>query len=141
MLPKVTWQFLSQFHKIPPRILIPRTPEIQKSYEFYKTTTHVDLKWSLFPEESNSLYQFLPNKYPYNIEDNIKHYVLWFNPKLPSCLQESNLFVDFILQHKIINQNNVLMTSEGLHPYIFWKNSSVKNMTHYQVFYRTNNSF
>jgi len=144
MIPRVTWQYLSQFHKRSSNILIPRSREVQKAYDTQKQSNNI-LRESLFPKESKYIYQFLPNNYPYNVEEGIEHYVLWFNPTFqPKWLQESNLFADLILKHEIIRQKDVMITHAGLHPYIFWKNipenTSVKDIVHYQVFYRKYNS-
>ena len=34
----------------------------------------------------NKIYNLQPNKFPYDLEKNIKHYVLWLNPAIKNNL-------------------------------------------------------
>ena len=74
----------------------------------------------------SGIYNFSENKYPYNIEENIKHYLFWINPKSNEIL---NIFkINSIIQNYLKK------------PYIIFENlpdnKSVPEIKHYHVFFK-----
>ena len=57
-----------------------RKPEVQKKYENEMNKYINYEKYILNKFLNNKLYNLQPNTYPYDLQPNIKHCVLWLNP-------------------------------------------------------------
>jgi len=72
-------------------------------------------------------YSFIPNTYPYNIADDVIHYVLWINPDINTY--------DILL--KMIISDHVKLLNHSIN-FCFFKNSlsnkSIPEIEHYHVF-------
>jgi len=74
-------------------------------------------------KDPDTKYLFLPNNFPYDVEDGIEHYVFW----VASPEYDKNFVIDFL-------------SSMGMHDYAIFENlpqhKSIKNINHYHVFYK-----
>lgn len=108
-------------------IKIDRLPHIEKLYVSNKIKYKNYDNYILNNYLKNRLYNLQPNKYPYNLEKNIKHYVLWLNPMLKYKYIYDKKFIHKLLKKKIKNKQ-----------FYFYMNKidkrSVKTIPHYQVF-------
>jgi hypothetical protein len=89
----------------------------------YKLTNYLIDKYL-----NNRNYNFVPNEFPYNVPNNMAHYVLWINPN----------YVDKLTNIEIVNIINEQMVILGYQEYICFENDiktkSVLDILHYQVF-------
>ena len=129
------WKFLSQFSlQNPPKIQIFRNFDTNARYnEFILSLKNSSnsinnyLKQKIFGNDhSLKEYRFIENDYPYNVEKNIKHYNLWFNPNIKHHLSDEHItkLLNFILKGKkyIVFKN-------------LKKNMSVPGILHYHIFF------
>ena len=136
VLPPYNWNFLNKFN-------IKKPPKIQLYRDFETNARYLDFTQSLIKREISinehlkekffgglhyfKEYRFLENEYPYNIDKNIKHYNLWFNPKIIHNTTDKRI----ILLLKFILKNT---------PFIVFKNiptnMSVQKIQHYHVFFK-----
>lgn len=130
---QLTWQDLEKFHKtlVNDRIVY-RTNQVIYDYSSNLKNLSRLLSYDEYLSkklflDSTELYQYLPNKYPYNLAPGIKHMVLWINPILHSF--DPN---DFDLVEKIID---IIGKNKK---FLFYRNgiatSSINDIIHYQVF-------
>lgn len=109
---------------------IDRKNNVQQAYNNEKKKIKNYPKFILNTYLDNKLYNLQPNKFPYNLNNNIKHYVLWLHPMLD---------LKYITNKKLIN--SILKKYIPNNEYIFYMNSynnrSIKQIPHYQVFIKT----
>ena len=109
-----------------------RKPEIQKAYDNDKKKYNGDYnKHLLNIYLDNRLYNLQLNKFPYDLEKNIIHCVLWLNPIIQESFIHNRKFIYTILKKYIPDK-----------PFLFHmnlsQNRSVKSIPHYQVFIKMN---
>ena len=109
---------------------IDRKNSVQQAYNNEKQKIKNYSKFILNTYLDNKLYNLQPNKFPYNLNNNIKHYVIWLHPMLD---------LKYITNKKLIN--SILKKYIPNNEYIFYMNSynnrSIKQIPHYQVFIKT----
>lgn len=109
---------------------IDRKNSVQQAYNNEKQKIKNYSKFILNTYLDNKLYNLQPNKFPYNLNNNIKHYVLWLHPMLD---------LKYITNKKLIN--SIIKKYIPNNEYIFYMNSynnrSIKQIPHYQVFIKT----
>lgn len=82
----MNWEYLKQFNYNPPTINLLRQKTVQDNYNNHKININVkninieDYIINKYFKDPNSKYYFTLNTFPYNLEDNIKHYIIWLNP-------------------------------------------------------------
>ena len=110
-----------------------RDAKIQKSYEAYSEASRNAFIKNLFnkrlvtPEIS---YRFIPNDYPYFLEDGVMHYVLWLRPDV-------NIAIDTKSIRKVINQYILSKFNKPFDFYFFKNHKEIKSISeveHYHVF-------
>jgi hypothetical protein len=108
-----------------------RTPIVDKMYKEHSKDKNLNEYIYKMHIHSN-LFILLPNIFPYDLKDNIRHYVLWFNPKY--YMNRENIILDKLYLNNIVRQrfpNN---------DYVYIVNSdkykSVKEIYHIHVFIR-----
>lgn len=108
-----------------------RTANIQKSYDKY-LKKHPNINKIIYNKYfmNNDLFIITCNYFPYNLSNNIKHLILWFNP----IIYKNKI-------HILLNQNYIKLILNRLlnkKKYICFinlpKNQSIKNISHYHVF-------
>ena len=95
------WEFIKQFHMNPPNFQLKRSIETQKKYDNYKKENfNIDFfKKELFKNNCNWIVK--KNNFPYNLDKNIEHYLVWFkdekfiNYKLINFLFRDYKFICF----------------------------------------------
>ena len=106
--------------------------EIQRAYdnEKKKYIGNYD-KYLLNKYLNNRLYNLQLNKFPYDLENNIIHYVLWLNPIIQESFIHNRKFIYTIIKKYVPDK-----------PFLFHmnlpKNRSIKSIPHYQVFIKMN---
>lgn len=131
---KYPFWFLSLFCNktyLIPLLILNRNDDIKKKYLLYNQTN----KKNIFIENiknHNEKYVFLKNDFPYNIDDNIKHYVLW-------CKEKSSINnIENIITIKIRELINKKIFSKQEYEFVFSynveKNKSIPEIMHYHVF-------
>ena len=108
-----------------------RKYEIQKAYDNEKKNIGNYDKYLLNTYLNNQLYNLQLNKFPYDLEKNIIHYVLWLNPIIQESFIHNRKFIYTILKKYIPDK-----------PFLFHmnlpENRSIKSIPHYQVFIKMN---
>jgi hypothetical protein len=136
VLPPYNWDFLNKFNiKNPPKIQLYRDFETNARYldfaqSLIKDTISINnhLKEKIFGGiHCFKEYRFLENEYPYNIEKNINHYNLWFNPNIIHNTSNKRILVLL----KFIQKNNSFIVFKNLP-----QNMSVPGILHYHVFFK-----
>ena len=80
---KYSWNYLKQFNFNPPiDNQLKRSKQVQKEYDNYQKNPFNNLIFSRNLFYNNDILVFIKNRFPYNVADNIAHYVLFINPKL-----------------------------------------------------------
>lgn len=119
------WSTLINFdHK---KNKISRKDNIQALYDSEKNKKKNYDKYILNMYLDNKLYNLQPNKYPYDLDKNIKHYVLWLHPMLKSKHINDKKFIHKLLKTKIRNNQFYFYMNSQQH-------KSIKSIPHYQVF-------
>ena len=111
---------------------INRKPEIDLAYQNEKKNYNGNYeKYLLDTYLNNRLYNLQLNKFPYDLEKNIVHCVLWLNPIIQKSFIHNKKFIYTILKKYIPNK-----------PFLFHmnlpKNRSINTIPHYQVFIKMN---
>ena len=95
-----------------------RKENIQKSYELYKSNNLLkNFKMNIKKNITKNGYIITENDFPYNLNNNVKHYIIWTN-------------YDIFKIKKILNKR--------FNNYIFFRNlienKSIKDIEHYHIF-------
>ena len=76
----ISWKYLKQFHFNPPNILLPRKEKVQKKYDIHKKKIGMLIdKYILNTILHNLKYKITINRFPYDLEKNISHHILWIS--------------------------------------------------------------
>ncbi len=103
------------------KIQMPRKKEILNNYKKFRET----LDYEAFEKiifNSNKSYSIRKNDFPYDIEPNISHYILWIKDESLSI--EDIIFSSF----KIDKKENILWYRN------LPENRSIKSIIHYHIF-------
>jgi hypothetical protein len=84
----ITWDLLKEYEKKPPKSSSTyRTKNVNDAYKIHKSrlkqqniTLSQHIIKSVFNNNPNEIIKLESNSFPYFIEDNVKHYLLWLNP-------------------------------------------------------------
>jgi hypothetical protein len=140
---ELSWNELKKYHRNPPDDFTPRNKNVRIKYAIHKkyikkhfSDINTYIKHKYFSGKfKNYKYRLIRNQFPYLIENNIKHYNLWFNPKyynnnFPN-LNNKPKFIQTILKkiNKYLKLNENVIYFENKH-----KNQSVNNIRHIQLF-------
>lgn len=153
----MNWNNIKKFHLHPPNQVIERKLEILNKYndlcsklKLLDIDMHNYLLDILFNNSDSSEYVIRENDFPYHLNDNIKHYVIWFNPlhkkynkyKI-NINNKSNLILEVIKNSHILD---ILLKQKSKFIYdnvCYFENNnsnrSVKNIKHVQLFIKINN--
>ena len=156
----ITWSFLKKYHLNPPTIMLPREIDIQKKYDNFKkiikNNNNNNIKnyilTNFFKNNENII--FIKNNFPYDVESNIYHYVLWFNSnycylnklnnldKLNKNNYEKNILenIKYFFDTKKINDTTIDNYIFSNYEFIFFENikenKSINSIKHIHVFFK-----
>lgn len=131
---KVSWEFLLNYYQDYPLPQSARSEDILNKYKVWK----LKLKNKGYEINSYLHNKYLKNKsfsidinpFPYNLEDNIYHYVLWIN----------NDYRDKVTNLEIKNIIYKKMSELNCSGYVCFENhidcKSVSKVLHFQIFFR-----
>lgn len=130
----LTWESLSILHRNPPNFKITRDNEVQKRYDEFINKikmNNIDInKYISDKFLNNKNVNFTKNSYPYDIEEDCNHYIIWFENeyfnKITLCIDE-NKIIDNIIKSKF--KNNKYIYFENVD-----NNKSIKKIKHFHVF-------
>lgn len=126
----MNWNSLQHIYNYQLYDYLHRSPEIEQQYQIYRNTHPITEILDIF-DNSDIAIRF--NKFPYHLENDIHHLIIWIHPNLISSYSESEIL------HLLISHLNTL-----LHPldYIIFQNPlylrSVPLIPHFQLFIHTN---
>ncbi len=128
------WERLVTLHRNPPDDKITRNQKIQSKYEKFMNNikeNNINLNDYIYNKFLNGLnVNFIENTFPYDIEDNCYHYVIWFDNEYFKKVTNS------INENKIIN--NIVRSKFKDNQYIYFENlsnnKSVAKIKHFHVF-------
>ena len=103
------------------KIQMPRKKEILNNYKkFRETLDYEAFEKSIF--EDNKSYSIRKNDFPYDIEPNINHYILW--------IKDESLSIEDIIysSFKIDKKEDILWYRNSP------ENRSIKTIVHYHIF-------
>tara|TARA_B100001057_G_C22787438_1_gene926191 strand:+ start:830 stop:1282 length:453 start_codon:yes stop_codon:yes gene_type:complete len=147
----MNWNNIKKFHLHPPNQVIKRKDEVLRKYnnlnsklKLLNIEMHSYLLHTLFDNSDKLEYIIKENDFPYLLKDNIKHYVIWYNPLhkkykkyetdinynsylILEAIKNSKLF-DNLFKQKKYNYDNICYFENNN------SNKSVKNIKHVQLF-------
>lgn len=133
----MNWSTIKRFHlNAPKKNLFFRTHDIQAKYEQHKNTLKernilIDMYIKEKYLKNRLKWIITDNKFPYHIDSNIKHKILWLDPSI-------NLNSEIV--QKIIDR---YVNSYKFKYYIYFQNHidcrSVPGIVHYHIFVTNNN--
>jgi len=108
------------------KIQMPRKEEVLNNYKkFRENLDYEAFERSIFNVNINSHYVITKNDFPYDIEPNICHYILWLKEDQP------------LLEIEEIINNNFQINLKNL---LYYRNSpenrSIASIVHYHIFYK-----
>ena len=99
----ISWNQLRKYQLVPPTHKLGRKENIQKLYERHlRSFNNIDitieeyLVEKYFDEDVDKDLYLEKNSFPYNVEENITHYVLWINPSKIINNIQIYLYIDYI---------------------------------------------
>jgi len=130
----ITWEEIKSFHKNPPRDRLHRNNKINKKYQKHikkikdrniNVNEYISNKY-FTNKEYDSDWVFVPNNFPYNLENGINHYLIWINP--------------YKLKLSEIDIDRVIIENLGNKEYYYFENlncnKSVNKVQHVHVFFK-----
>ena len=134
MATSYNWDFIKQFHKNSPSIQINRTKEIENKYIEHKSflfkkniSIHDYIIKKYFSE--NSEFKLVNNEFPYDVEINVEHKLLWFNPNINYMIDEK--YINTLLNELLFDKNYIYFENID-------SNKSIKSIRHIHVFVKNN---
>lgn len=125
----MNWNLLQHIYNYQLYDHLHRSPEIEQQYEIYRNIHPITKILDIF-DNSDIAIRF--NKFPYHLENDIHHLIIWIHPTLLSSYSESH-----ILSLLIPHLNNLLHPSD----YIIFQNPpylrSIPLISHFQLFIHT----
>tara|TARA_Y100001970_G_C14183685_1_gene831287 strand:- start:964 stop:1389 length:426 start_codon:yes stop_codon:yes gene_type:complete len=125
---RIEWDQLKFFHKNPPKYSLPKS---LKDYNMYKNRLSNVKNIYLYLIEkyfkNNDFFILEPAEFPYYVDININHRILWFNPKFYRKIKINDKFIEQILKKKINNNKYIYFENKNV-------NKSIKNIIHVHVF-------
>ena len=130
MVNSYNWDFIKQFHKNSPSIQINRSKEIENKYLEHKLlliknkiSIHDYIIKKYFEDDCE--YKFVNNEFPYHVENNIEHKLLWFNPNINYLIDEK--YINTLLNKLLFDKNYIYFENID-------SNKSIKSIRHIHVF-------
>lgn len=138
------WKTLKTYHQKPPNSAFPRSDYVIQAYRKHKEGLDlVNKDVSEFVKDqyfsgidASKVSCLSDNKFPYLLEEGIKHKVLWFNPRIttskrfPSNLNTAHGFIDICLSKKLPDKDK--------YDIIYFENQSqcrsIPGVRHIQIF-------
>ena len=128
------WERLLTLHRNPPTDKITREKKVQKKYnEFMKyiRENNININDYIYDKYLNgATVNFIENSFPYDIEDNCLHYVIWFDSeyfkKVTLCINQ-NKIIDNIIRNKFKDNEYIYFEN-------YSHNKSVQKVKHFHVF-------
>lgn len=124
----ISWAFLKQFNcNNPPSMQLSRKSTVEDRYKKHRDNLKKN-SISIHEYITNDVikdnrYVFVQNTFPYNVEDGIKHDLLWINPKYEISIDFISMLITCRYPDKDI---------------VFFKNAttfqSIKSISHYHIF-------
>jgi hypothetical protein len=141
----INWNELKTYHRNPPSDFFPRSKDVRTKYFLHKRfvkknfgdiNNYITKKY-FSGRNTNIKFKLDKNIFPYLIDKNIDHYILWFNPKYfdseyPDFNYKQKQIVKFLKivfpKRKLILGNNVIYYENIV------ANRSVSGVRHIQIF-------
>jgi hypothetical protein len=130
MVNSYNWDFIKQFHKNSPSIQINRSKGIENKYLEHKLlliknkiSIHDYIIKKYFEDDCE--YKFVNNEFPYHVENNIEHKLLWFNPNINYIIDEK--YINTLLNKLLFDKNYIYFENID-------SNKSIKSIRHIHVF-------
>ena len=122
-----SWNYLIKYHFNPPtNTYLKRNTQIQKLYDKYNKTQQFEhFKKNMFSNK-NKYFNFMLNNFPYDIDKNISHYLIFINPLIKNKISDFDIY-KIIRQNYIKKKQIIIFENEP-------KNRSIKNIRHYHIF-------
>ena len=130
----VTFDFLETWNfdkELPAEVRTKETIEKYKIFKLKLNESNISIEDHIKNKYiGDKLYSFDLNAFPYNVDENMVHYVLWINPFY------RNKITDKLLCELLVNK----MIELGYDEYFCFENhikaKSVSDILHYQVFFK-----
>lgn len=145
---KLSWNYLKKYHINPPTIIFPREDDVSEKYKIFKKklnnknlSTKDYIQNNYFKKNENFI--FIKNNFPYALESNILHFVLWFHTKFTNNL--SNIFPNDLNKQEVLIKKCIKESFKEFdnYEYIFFENNlncrSILDIRHVQVFMKNKN--
>lgn len=130
------WDDLKKYHLNPPYHPIPRHPEVQRLYDLYNLyNLKANLKFLIKNNNiGNDSYIITYNNFPYYLEPDITHLVIWILPPSEGGeISYNTSTFSFKDLEDILHQNNI---KEYIYFINYPENKSIKDIEHIHLFLR-----
>ena len=161
----LNWDYIEKLDDNPPPKALPRALKTQKRYGGYLaalkrkgTTIEEDIMSRIINNHQDQQFIVTKNDFPYSVDKDIAHLVLWVNPLFASpnkSEKDTELaareFIMSLISHEYtineVNKNNTINEVDNnkipLKVYSMFennpKNRSVNNVRHFQLFIKNKN--
>ena len=146
----ITWDFISKYSwDNPPKLPLHRKKKVEENYQKYlsnlchlKISIYDILMGELFSNQNaEKAWVIRSNKFPYFMEKNIKHDIIWINPKYQGIDYPDKEEIKKIIQSNWDCECDCDSDSDTLDNNMVYfqnvkKNQSIKNIPHIHVFTR-----
>lgn len=120
---KYDWNYLIRFNfNAPKNEELIRDNNTQIKYEKYKKIN--EFKNSLFKKKN--IFKFVKNRFPYNVNNKIKHYLLFINPLVKINFKYDDIY-DIIRLFYVKRKPIIIFENE-------MEYRSIKDIRHYHIF-------
>lgn len=123
-----SWNSLIKYNfNSPTNTYLKRNIQIQKLYDKYnKTQQFEEFKKNIFNNKNNKMFNFMLNNFPYDIDKNISHYLIFINPLIKNKISDFDIYK--IIRKKYIKKKPIIIFENEP------KSRSIKNIRHYHIF-------
>ena len=128
---RVSFNTLKWYDKKISEVPLFRSSKIQDKYHRLSIEDQNIFLNNLFIDDENKNYSLTLNNYPYFLEPDIEHLILWINPKISLDILDSEYIIKNKLEVNKISYNKIIYTKNKM------KYKSVKSIDHIHIFIQT----
>ena len=115
------WNFIKQFHRNPPTIVLKRDLMIEEQYQSdlkKKSKNYEDHLYNRIFGKVERNWELTPNEYPYDFTDKTEHYLIWFKGDVDYHLLESSFINVECAYFENLDSNKSIKSIRHIHLFI-----------------------
>ena len=133
----LSWNDIKKYNFKAPKCKLPRTDKVLNSYDelnkyFKKHNLNMeDWIYQKYLDNGRDLFKIEKNDYPYFLKYNIKHMILWINPKIRRSIYMNKEFIIRLIKKYYSYEFICFINDEN--------NRSINGIPHYHIFLHIKN--